>query len=71
MALYPWHKCDEGCLWWGAGGEFDCCNFENVVEEADTGRPGCRHWICASCGLGWDEGVDHSNCMIIEVELEA
>ena len=73
MTLYHWHKCDHGCLWWGAGSagsQSDFCNFENVVEEADTGRPGCHRWVCSRCGHDWDEGIDHDVCMIVEVDLE-
>lgn len=70
MTLYPWHKCDARCLWWGAGNGLDLCNFDNIAMEADTGRPGCHHWICSSCGYAWDEFLEHDSCNIIEVELE-
>jgi hypothetical protein len=33
-------------------------------------RPGCKNWECAYCGGCFDNGENHDNCMIIEVELE-
>lgn len=77
MTPYPWHKCDSRCYWWGKGDKEDWCNLDHIAVEADTGRPGCHFWRCAGCGAEWDEvgedgnPINHENCMIVEVELEA